>query len=211
MTTSPVIVIDIGSAVDATPTVELYPTSATSEIVKGGFGRWLIRVTYASEGVVQGKVSYAVSGAASFVNFSVSFISDSAQVALDSVLTEIGTIKAKTELIRPATVYTLNRISGSGVNYDIDAFVGEAQLITIPTADYTGTEVEVLIQELKTLRDIAHVVDGSITKTSSSIAFAMPAAARSKVRVLRYSVRRVSNGEVLLYGTLNVRDAALRS
>lgn len=111
----------------------------------------------------------------------------------------------------PIAVYATNRVTGSGTNYNVEMFTGETQAISIPSANLTSTELLVSFQELNTPRDVATVANASITKTTSSISFAMPAKVRSKPQTLRYSVRRASNKENLIYGTWKVTEAALPS
>lgn len=120
-------------------------------------------------------------------------------------------VRARTDLITPSTTYVINRISGSGVNFNVVAFVGESHLISIPSSDYSAVELEVVFQNINDNRDVAVIADGSLTKTTTQVSFAMPAKVRAKEQNLRYAVRRLSNNEVLLYGTWEVRPAALKS
>lgn len=136
----------------------------------------------------------------------------SEQIASQTVL--LGTaaaIGSSLSGIQPSVVYVTNRLMGTGVNYDIVSFVGEAHTVTIPSADFSGAELSVIFQELSTNRDVASIANASITKTSTTVAFAIPAKVRAKQQILRYSIRRVSNQENLIYGTWEVRQAAFSS
>ena len=91
MTTSPVITIHIGSEPDATPTLSLFNADATAELVKGGLGRYLLRVTFEGEGVVQGRVSWSAGGVAGSYDFTVTFLRDELTEARLRKLDLIGT------------------------------------------------------------------------------------------------------------------------
>lgn len=106
---------------------------------------------------------------------------------------------------------SISRVGAVGNAYNIEAFVGESHLISIPSADYTASEIKVVFQDINNDRDVAVVVDGSITKTSTTVAFAQPSKVRAKPQKLRYAVRRANNGEVLIYGLWDVKLAAKES
>jgi len=108
------------------------------------------------------------------------------------------------------TAYSGAQIAGNPNNRR--SYVGETHIVTIPTADFSALTLRVVFEFERTggrRQDIATIEDGSITATSSSISFAIPAEVAAQVRELTYSVRNAANGEVLLTGPWNVEHAPL--
>ena len=112
-------------------------------------------------------------------------------------------IKAKTDLIASGAI-ALSRLAGTRLEF----FVGETHTFTLTTDDYTSKTLA-LIFETTAGVDVATVADGSLTTTSSSVAFAIPAAVTASVTRMRWALRDTAGGdEVLRFGTVVVSAAA---
>lgn len=118
-------------------------------------------------------------------------------------------IFAKTQLIGGSGQTT--SLASTAPKYDVQMFVGETQAKSIPSADYTAVDIEVVFQSLNNETDIAIISNASITKTTTAVSFSMPAKVRKSEATYIYAVRRVSNAEVLIYGIWEVKVAARRS
>lgn len=113
-------------------------------------------------------------------------------------------VRTKTELIT-AGGFTVTRLSAT----TIYLFVGETHNYTLSTDDYTAKTLQ-LIFETNEGVDVATIADGSITKATTSITFAVPAAVTASQRILRWSLRDTASGdEVLAYGAARIDTTAL--
>lgn len=106
-------------------------------------------------------------------------------------------------------------VVGSRVDQtNIDTFVGETYTATISTVDADGNAVDisgntlVIIIEGKSKTDITTIADGSITKTSTTIAFAISSTVNDSEKQVYWSCRNNSTKQVYLHGVITVRHAA---
>lgn len=105
-------------------------------------------------------------------------------------------IKEKTDLIGTAAATVPVRSRGT----TLQLYVGETQTVTIATAtDISGNTMYVEFDDVRGT-SIATIADGSLTKTSTTLAFAATAAMTSAARTLTYAARDTTTEEVYLYG-----------
>lgn len=119
---------------------------------------------------------------------------------------------AVTEIAAAVTGVVVLPVAGSVVSSvsgtTITVYVGSETNVTISTdADLSAKTMRVSI-ETPDGTDVATIADGSITKTSSTVAFTIPTTATTLVRDLRWSLRDTTSQVVYLYGVLQVLYAA---
>lgn len=115
-------------------------------------------------------------------------------------------IKAKTDLIGTAAATQLVRQAAS----KITIYIGERHTFTINVNnDYTARTVTLCFEATDATADISVIANGSLTKTTSSVAFAIPEAVTTTDRNLRWSIRDAATKEVLEFGLAYVRPQAL--
>ena len=86
----------------------------------------------------------------------------------------------------------------------ISANVGETSQVTVTTdVDVSAVAVEVVI-ETTDKTDVGTIANGSLTKTSTTVAFALTSAITASERTLRYAVRKTADGDVVASGLLFV-------
>lgn len=130
---------------------------------------------------------------------------NSAQTSIDEFQSVLEAIKRKTDTIRVGGSAQTAQTAGT----DIISYVGETQSVTIATEDYQSKTLIIVWEPFAGVTDVATVVDANITKTDSTIAFALPAAVGESARTLKYSIRDTANGdEVLALGRWRVLEAA---
>lgn len=78
--------------------------------------------------------------------------------------------------------------------------------ITVSTSADLSAKTLRIVAEDETGTDVFTVANGSITKTSNTIAFSITSG--SVVRELQWACRDVSNGEAYLVGSMNIKHAA---
>lgn len=97
---------------------------------------------------------------------------------------------------------------GRDLGDDVILYLSEGHTVTLNTAaDYSALDLVVTIEPKGSDTDVAKIENGDLTKTASTVAFAIPAAVTECVRTLRYSVRDASTKQVLKLGRIIVRDA----
>lgn len=122
----------------------------------------------------------------------------------------IGTdgVLPNTAILQPSNAFILQRVTATGVRWDVEMFVGETRAISIPSADYRAETLEAAFEDAGSNRPVAYLANADVIKEELNTGFVPPLAVRNKVQKLRYSIRRVSDKEVLLYGNLSVHDTA---
>lgn len=95
----------------------------------------------------------------------------------------------------PSSVTVQASTQGSTLNLYVD----ESHSVTITTEDYSALTLKVVF-ESKFGVDVATIADGDLTKSSSSVAFSIPADVTSKVQDLFWSIRDTSADKVLVNG-----------
>lgn len=111
--------------------------------------------------------------------------------------------------VTPLTGVVESRVRGT----TIEVFTGETTTVSIATVDaqgnsvdYSGSALSVVI-ESKNGTDKATIADGSITKNSSTISFAVPAAVTATEATYRWALRDTADDGVLMQGPLIVTYA----
>jgi hypothetical protein len=99
-------------------------------------------------------------------------------------------------------------ISSTAQEVNVSSFLGEVSEITIPSDDYTSTNIRIVWEPVKNSRDIAVIPNADISKFSTHITFTIPEIIANKVRDTKFSVRD-GVGKVLIYGIWTVKPAAL--
>jgi len=109
----------------------------------------------------------------------------------------------------PLTGVVESRTNGT----TITAFVGETATVSIAVVDAQGASVAVtgltleIVVERKSLADVVTIGNGDITKTGSTISFAIPSALSSTEGDYRWSLRSAAGDAVLLQGPFIVKYA----
>ena len=86
----------------------------------------------------------------------------------------------------------------------IYAEVGEQSQVSVTTdEDVSATAVAVTI-ETGDKTDVATIADGSLTKTSSSVAFSLSSSVTASERTLRFAVRKTADSAVVASGKIYV-------
>lgn len=86
----------------------------------------------------------------------------------------------------------------------IYANVGETSSVSVTTTEDVSATAVTVVVETSDLTDVGSIADGSLTKTATTVAFALSSAMTASERTLRYSVRKDADGEVVASGSLFV-------
>lgn len=89
------------------------------------------------------------------------------------------------------------------IKQNLTLYVAEDQTVTIISADYTSRNIRFIIESTDKI-NIATLENADITKTSTSISFAMPDGVTDRARALRYALRDSGTNELLATGTLQI-------
>lgn len=140
-----------------------------------------------------------------------------AQVDADpsvAILTAIDAIEGGGGGDTNVTVVPLTGVVESRTNgTTITAFVGETATVSIAVVDAQGEAVTVtgltleIVVERRSLADVVTIANGDITKTGSTISFAIPSALSSTEGDYRWSLRSAAGDAVLLQGPFIVKYA----
>ena len=93
------------------------------------------------------------------------------------------------------------------------ALVGETNTHTLTTVDSDGTAVNCSAMTLEFVlesldrTDITTVANASITKTSTTVAFAISESVNKLEHSYRWALRRTDNGNVIMYGPYIIEHA----
>jgi len=133
-----------------------------------------------------------------------------ASIAADIAAIEGGGGGGDTNItVVPLTGVVESRTNGT----TITAFVGETATVSIAVVDAQGSAVTVtgltleIVVERKSLADVVTIANGDITKTGSTISFAIPSALSSTEGDYRWSLRSAAGDAVLLQGPFIVKYA----
>lgn len=96
----------------------------------------------------------------------------------------------------------------------LTAYVGETRTHTVTTVDSDGTAVncsaltlEVIIEQLDRT-DVVTIANADITKTTTTVAFAVSASINKAEHQYRWALRNASTGAVIMYGPYVIQYAA---
>lgn len=114
-------------------------------------------------------------------------------------------IKAKTDLIGTGQGLTPTRVQGK----IITLFVGEQHNFVLQAAEDLRA-VTLVLQFEDSDGTVTSIADGQLTKTATTITFAVPAAITEKAGKLDWSLRVASSDEVKQYGVVDVHKTAFQ-
>lgn len=132
-----------------------------------------------------------------------------AQVAVGDTTVTTPSASGDEITVLPVVGVVPDRVSGTSLS----VFIGETTTLTIPVVDAdgdavdtTGMTLSVVFEDKNTRTDVAFVADGGITKTTTTVSFAVPSAVTTTDRQLLWSLRNTTT--VLLHGVCSVEYAA---
>lgn len=126
--------------------------------------------------------------------------------AYDVIFAADATIGVKIGLILSSSV-PVSQVVGSGVRKNVTVFVGETDVLTIPSDDFTAKTLVVAWEPEGLGNTTDSATTSSVTTTSTTTAFAKPDLSPG---TYDYSVRDTDNdNEVIFYGKWKVEKTAL--
>ena len=97
----------------------------------------------------------------------------------------------------------------------LTAYVGETRTHTVTTIDSDGTAVncsaltlEVVIEQLDRT-DVVNIANANITKTSTTVAFAVSSSINKAEHQYTWALRNTSTGQVIMRGPYVIEYAAM--
>ncbi len=133
------------------------------------------------------------------------------EAATDLAIGAIGVLAIAEVSVTPVQGLLSGSLSGTT---NVTIYQDETKSLSIGVTDIDGNAVdvsgmtlEIVIEDIEG-NDIATIVDGSITKVTSTVTFEIPPAASAKVGDYQWSLRRSAGNAVLMHGVWTVKYAA---
>lgn len=129
-----------------------------------------------------------------------------AKVALDSG----GSSSSSGTIVIPVVGVVAATVDGSTIRLSTGDSAATVTVATVDSnldaVDCSGLTLQVVIESLDKT-DATTIADGSITKTTTTVAFAVPSSVRAAERTWRWSLRNTSNDVAIMGGYLYVQYA----